>query len=59
MMEKKLAYLISLGIVAFGCWIVAAGQASTRGPLIWVAGMVAVAVGLASLINEVRNSRPE
>jgi hypothetical protein len=55
-MEKALAYLISVGIVVFGCWIVFAMSGSSGSGLIWLAGSVTVAVGVLSFSNEIHNA---
>jgi hypothetical protein len=56
-MEKAVAYLISVGIVGFGFWIIFASMAGSSGSgLMWIAGSVPVAVGLFSLFNEILNT---
>jgi hypothetical protein len=56
-MEKAIAYLISAGIVALGFWIIFASMAESSGWwAMWLAGSVAVAVGLLSLSNELHNT---
>lgn len=56
-MNNKLECVVSLGILGFGIWIIAATRAaSTLFPL-WIAlGMLTIAVGLFSLLAEVRMS---
>jgi tellurite resistance protein TehA-like permease len=50
------AYLISLSIIGFGLWIVVAGEARPAPVLATIAiGLVPIAVGLASLVNEIHN----
>jgi hypothetical protein len=53
--HSALAYLISLGIVASGViWIVAGMNSATSA--IWIAiGVLTIAVGLISLLTEIRN----
>jgi len=55
MNRTALAYLISLAIVAFGViWIVAGMNSATSA--IWIAiGVLTIAVGLISLLTELRN----
>jgi hypothetical protein len=48
------AYLISLSIMGFGLWIIAEAQAASVSAGI-VVGLVPMAVGLASLANEIHN----
>jgi hypothetical protein len=58
-MEKALAYLISVGIVGFGFWIIFASKAGSLDTApIWLAASVPVpvAVGLPSLSNEIHNT---
>jgi len=58
-METLVAYLISVGLIAFGVLIVVFGARTASGSLlVWtISGLVPVVVGLASLIGEVRNGR--
>jgi hypothetical protein len=57
-MEKALAYLISVGIVGFGIWIIFASVAGSFALWpIWLAGLATIAVGLLSLSNEIHNTR--
>jgi hypothetical protein len=60
-METLVAYLISVGLMAFGIGIVAIGAKTGSGSLlVWViAGMLPVVVGVLSLFNEVRNGREQ
>jgi hypothetical protein len=54
-MEKAAAYLISVGIVGFGFWIIFASPAGSSG--VCLAGSLPpVIVGLLSLANEIYNS---
>jgi hypothetical protein len=54
-MEKAVAYLISVGIVGFGFWIIFASPGGSSG--LWLAGSLPpVIVGLLSLANEIYNS---
>ena len=55
MIDTILAYLISLGIIGAGVgWIVVGGVSS---PLFIAMGVASIAVGLASLLNELRYRR--
>jgi hypothetical protein len=54
-MERATAYLISIGIIGFGFWIFA--KAGSSSPLLWTAGLASIAVGLASIANEMRNNK--
>jgi hypothetical protein len=57
-MEKLSAYLISVGILAFGIWIVATAELRWGSLMFWlVVGVVSIAVGAASLANEIDNQR--
>jgi cadmium resistance protein CadD (predicted permease) len=50
------AYLISLSIIGFGLWIFAVGEAQPASVLAGVVvGLMPMAVGLASLVNEIHN----
>ncbi len=52
MMQMALAYVISLGIVGFGAWIVIAGLISSA-PAFWVClALFPIAVGLLSISVE-------
>jgi hypothetical protein len=54
-MDAALAYLISVGIIGFGCWIVATGTAGSGLFPIWlVLGILTIATGLTSLLGEIR-----
>jgi hypothetical protein len=48
------AYLISLGIMGFGLWIFAEARPASV-PAGIISGLVPMAVGLASLANEIHN----
>jgi hypothetical protein len=52
-MEKTAAYLISVGIIGFGLWILD----THLGPAIWLVGFLPVAIGLASIFGEIQSSR--
>ena len=53
-MDRLAAYLISLGIVGFGIvWIVAGANSPIEAVLIGI-GVLTVAVGLISLLTELR-----
>ena len=55
-MEKLTAYLISAGILAFGIWIVATAELRWGSLMFWlVVGVAPIAVGAASLVNEIDN----
>jgi hypothetical protein len=57
-MEKLTAYLISAGILAFGIWIVANAELRWGSLMFWlVVGAAPIAVGTASLANEIDNAR--
>ena len=57
-MERPTAYLISAGILAFGVWIVANAELRWGSLLFWlVVGVAPIAVGTASLVNEIDNER--
>ena len=56
-MDTMLSFLISLGIIAFGVWVVAVLIAAGW-PLAWIhMGLIAVTVGLFSLYGSVRDAR--
>jgi hypothetical protein len=56
-MDTVLSLLISVGIVAFGVWIVA-GALAAGSPLAWtLMGLLTVIVGLISLYGSVREAR--
>ena len=53
-MEAGAAYLISVGITAFGTWIVT-GTITAGSPLAWtLAGLIVVAVGSLSLFEQLK-----
>jgi hypothetical protein len=54
--EKVFAYLISVGIVVFGCWIIFAMSGSSGSGLMWLAGSVTLAVGVLSFSSEIHNA---
>ena len=57
-MEKFTAYLISAGMLAFGIWMVATAELRWGSLMFWpVVGMAPIAVGAASLANEIDNER--
>jgi hypothetical protein len=57
-MDTALAYLISVGIVGFGVWVIAAAKAGSDIFLIWIVlGLLTIAVGLISLLGEIRNRK--
>jgi len=57
-MEKFTAYLISAGMLAFGIWMVATAELRRGSLMFWpVVGMAPIAVGAASLANEIDNER--
>ena len=56
-MDTVLSLLISVGIIAFGVWIVA-GALTAGSPLAWtLMGLLTVMVGLISLYGSVREAR--
>ena len=56
-MDTVLSLLISVGIIAFGVWIVA-GTLAAGSPLAWtLLGLLTVIVGLISLYGSVREAR--
>ena len=60
-MDTVVAYLISLGLVAFGGWILFAGaKTSPSSLLFWtLVALTPVVVGLFSLISEMRSDKTE
>jgi hypothetical protein len=56
-MDTVLSLLISVGIIAFGVWIVA-GALAAGSPLAWpFMGLLTVIVGLISLYGAVREAK--
>jgi Zn-dependent protease with chaperone function len=56
-MDTVLSFLISVGIIAFGVWIVA-GTIAAGSLLGWtLMGMIPVAMGLISLFSEFRSDK--
>jgi hypothetical protein len=56
-MDTVLSLLVSVGIIAFGVWIVA-GTLAAGSPLAWtLMGLLTVTVGLISLYGSVREAR--
>ncbi len=56
-MDKALSFLISVGIAAFGIWIIADTMGSGS-PSVWtLLGMLPVIVGSISLYQEIRSTR--
>jgi hypothetical protein len=56
-MDTVLSLLISVGIIAFGVWIIA-GTLAAGSPLAWtLMGLLTVIVGLISLYGSVREAR--
>ena len=56
-MDTVLSLLISVGIIAFGVWIVA-GTLAAGSPLAWtLMGLLTVIVGLISLYGSIREAR--
>ena len=55
-MNDAFSFLISLGIIAFGIWIVG-GAIATGSPLAWLIGLLTVIVGSISLYQATRDSR--
>jgi len=58
-MDTLVAYLISIGLIAFGVGIVVfAAKTASGSLLVWViAGLIPVVVGILSLFYEARNGR--
>ena len=57
-MSRMDAYLISVGIIGFGGWIVANSKVESGIFPIWfVLGLLTIAVGLISLLREIRGRR--
>jgi hypothetical protein len=57
-MERLAAYLISAGIIAFGIWLMATAALGREALMFWlVVGMAPIAVGVASVANEIHNDR--
>jgi NhaP-type Na+/H+ or K+/H+ antiporter len=56
-MDTALSYLISVGLIAFGVWIVVvAAKAAPGSLLVWtLVGLIPVVIGLISLFSEIRN----
>ena len=55
-MNDALSFLISLGIIAFGIWIVG-GAIAAGSPLAWLVGLLTVIVGSISLYQATRDFR--
>jgi hypothetical protein len=56
-MDTVFSFLISVGIIAFGAWVVA-GAIGAGWPLAWtLMGLLAVIVGLISLYGSVRDAK--
>jgi hypothetical protein len=56
-MDTVFSFLISVGIAAFGVWVVA-GTIAAGSPLAWTfMGLLAVIVGLISLYGSVRDAK--
>jgi hypothetical protein len=55
-MDTVVSYSISIGLIAFGAWIVFAAAKASSGPLlVWaIMGVMPVAVGIMSLFSEMR-----
>jgi hypothetical protein len=53
-MNDAFSFLISLGIIAFGVWIVAIAAGA---PLAWLVGLLTVIVGSISLYQATRDFR--
>jgi hypothetical protein len=60
-MDTVASYLVSMGIIGFGAWIVFAAAKASSGPLIvWtIMGLMPVAVGSFSLFAEMRGGNDE
>ena len=55
-MNDAFSFLISLGIIAFGIWIIG-GTIAAGSPLGWLVGLLTVIVGSISLYQATRNFR--
>jgi hypothetical protein len=56
-MDKALSFLISLGIAAFGIWIIADTMGSGS-PSVWtLLGILPIIVGSISLYQEIRSAQ--
>ena len=55
-MNDAFSFLISLGIIAFGIWIIG-GAIAAGSPLAWLVGLLTVIVGSISLYQATRDSR--
>jgi hypothetical protein len=58
-MDTAVSYLISVGLIAFGIWIVVIAAREAPGSLLgWtLVGLIPVVIGLISLFSEIRNDR--
>ncbi len=57
-MDTAFAYLISLGIIGFGVWTTVVAAHGSSVSVFWiVGGLLAIAVGVASLVGEIRHGR--
>jgi hypothetical protein len=58
-MNAAFSFLISVGIIAFGVWVVVVAAKTAPGSLLgWtLIGMIPVAVGLISLFSEIRSDK--
>jgi hypothetical protein len=56
-MDKALSFLISLGIAAFGIWIIADTMGSGSSSVWTLLGILPVIVGLISLYQEIGSAR--
>jgi hypothetical protein len=57
-MERLIAYLISVGMIAFGIAIAANAELRWGSVMFWlVVGVAPITVGVASLANEIHNDR--
>jgi cadmium resistance protein CadD (predicted permease) len=53
-MDTAVSYLISIGLIAFGAWVVFAAAEASSGSVWTILGLMPVAVGLFSLVAEMR-----
>jgi hypothetical protein len=52
-MEKALAYVISVGIVGFGAWVLVAGLSSSAPAFFACIALIPIAIGLVSAFGSV------
>ncbi len=57
-MDKALSFLISVGIAAFGIWIIADTMGSGSLSVWTLLGILPIIIGSISLYQEIRSARP-